>query len=371
MTAATTAAVMDCCRCGAPIPTRAKPGNTIRCKACGYAQRFRLPGQAAPIQPSAAAAWNPASEPRQLRPVAGPCPHCGEASVYAEPRGTIRACLGCRERVIPPGVLAPYERGAAVTRVAKSQRERDLEALDLAGRKGVMLGQLRALADGDQLDPAAALKVEWFADQVKAAASGARLDELAALFGEAGIRPRRWWQRPAAALTAGYDDGDTEDGYAEYGDDDQDGELPAVPPALRASGVVPEMTPDAALGRLGWRLAAPSGGCQVIEHGVACGAEQRFSFQTAGGVLAWICAVHNNQLTGLISRSNRPMTWAGAIAAAGWRLGAATGGCCITDDRTRLRCTGDADRNIGDGWACGMHYAALSRLIADHNRRTA
>lgn len=375
-----------CPRCGrlweVPVREDGTTPKTARCAitrgGCGNVAKVpaRRPAEV-PARATGAAVWDPPSEPRQPRPAGEPCPHCGGTAVYAEPRGTIRVCLGgpfggCGRRVTPPGVLAPYERGAGVTRAAKSQRERDLEALDLAGRKGIMLGQLRGLADGDRLDSASLLKVEWFAEQVKAAASGARLGELAALFAEAGIRPRRFWQARPAALTAGYDDEDTEDGYAEYADDeDQDDEPPAARPALRAIGAAPEMTPDTALGHLGWRLAAPSGGCQVIEHGAVCGAEPRFSFHTAGGVLAWICAVHNNQLTGLISRCNRRMTWAGAIAAAGWRLGAAMGGCCVTGDRTRRRCTGDADRHIDGGWVCGMHYAALSRLITDHNRRIA
>jgi hypothetical protein len=92
--------------------------------------------------------------------------------------------------------------------------------LALAGRKGIMLGQLRALADDGRLGPASVLKVEWFAEQVKAAPGAARLDEMAALFGEAGIRPRRWWQPRPAALTVGYaDEDDGEDGYAAYGED--------------------------------------------------------------------------------------------------------------------------------------------------------
>src|SRR5215469_8493639 len=120
------------------------------------------------------ATWNPPSDPRQPRPTVEPCPDCGEARVYASARGTIRVCVACRRRVTPRGVLAPYERGTEVTRAAKSQRERDLEALDLAGRKGIMLDQLHGLADDDRLDRASVLKLEWFAEQVKTAASGAR-----------------------------------------------------------------------------------------------------------------------------------------------------------------------------------------------------
>jgi hypothetical protein len=213
----------------------------------------------------------------------------------------VRVCLDCRKRVTPPGALVPYERGAEVTRAAKSQRERDLEALDLAGRKGVMLRQLHSVADDDRLDPISLPKVEWFAEQVKAAASGARLDELAALFAEAGIR-----QRQAAPLIAGYaDDEDTEDGYAVYDDDDEDqGDRPAATRAApdRQHRAQPRwMTWADGCAACGWRLSPTVGGCQIIdERGQLCGAD--VMHQIGGG---WICAPHYGTLTSVITRDYR------------------------------------------------------------------
>jgi integrase len=103
-----------------------------------------------------------------------------------------------------------------------------------------MLAQLDRLADDDRLDPESLPVVEWFRDEVKAAATGGRLDELAALLPQAGIRRRRWWHGRPALDSAGYlDDEDQAD------EDDAD-ELPAagVPvraiaaPALDHAGIV-------------------------------------------------------------------------------------------------------------------------------------
>jgi hypothetical protein len=90
----------------------------------------------------------------------------------------------------------------------RSQRERDLDAIALARRKGVMLAQLGQLATDDRLDPASLPVVEWFRDQVEDAAGDRRLDDLAGLLPEAGIQRRRWWQQPAAITGAAYDDDD-------------------------------------------------------------------------------------------------------------------------------------------------------------------
>jgi hypothetical protein len=237
--------------------------------------------------------WDPPSGPRRPWPVDERCPDCA-AALYAAARGTMRACLGCRRRVIPAGVLAPYERGTEVTRAAKSQRERDLEALDLAGRKGIMLRQLRTLSDDDRLDSVSVLKVEWFAEQVKTAAHGARLDELAALFGEAGIRPRRWWQRQPAPLTAGYDDEDhAEEGYAVYDDEDQADEAAqviAIPAAQRRA------TWADAFAAYGWRLAPRdySGICPVITSDGRCRHPVGIHPPVTDGIVndGWPCEYH-------------------------------------------------------------------------------
>ena len=314
---AVTSVPMECAACGMRWEAGPKPDGTMpigsRCPkdrgGCGKVRK--LPRAAVTTAGSAgtpAAAWNPPAEQRQPSPVAGPCPHCGEARVYAEPRGTVRVCLGCGKRVTPPGVLAPYERGAGVTRAARSQRERDLEALDLAGRKGIMLGQLRALADGDRLDPASALKVEWFAEQVKAAANGGRLDELAALFSEARIRPRRWWHGKPAPLAAvadlGEDDADDDAGYDDDGQDDEPAAIVLATPASIA-GQQHRAQPQRAtwadgFAAYGWRLAPrdDSGRCPVISSEGRCPQPTGGHPPVTDGIVrdAWPCDWHYDAL---------------------------------------------------------------------------
>lgn len=122
--------------------------------------------------------------------------------------------------MVPPGVLAPYERAQGQARRVRSQAERDLDAIALARRKGIMLAQLDALAGDDRLDAGSGPVIEWFAAGVRAATSPGRLDELAALLPQAGIRRRRWWQGQPAIETADY--GDDEDDQDEDDDGDQD-----------------------------------------------------------------------------------------------------------------------------------------------------
>lgn len=273
-----TTAVTARCQCGQSWQVAPRADGTLpataRCAigSGGCGRPVKVPRAAAPAAVPATA-WDPPSEPRKHYLCAEPCPHCGQPRVHAEPRGTRRVCLACQTRVTPPGVLAPYERGAEVTRAAKSQRERDLEALTLAGRKGVMLGQLHGVAADERLDAAAVLEVEWFAEQVKAAETGARLDELAALYAEAGIGPRRWWQARPAPLTAGYpgeDDDGVVDGYVVYDDDEDRGDEPAPLPAGRAAIAAPprRATWADAFAAHAWRLAPGRSdeACQLTEH---------------------------------------------------------------------------------------------------------
>jgi hypothetical protein len=162
--------------------------------------------------------WDPPGEPRQAYRTDEPCPDCGEL-LLADPQGTWRACGSCRQGVVPAAARAPYARGEdAAQRQVTSQRERDLEAIGLARRKGVMLAQLDALAADDRLHPESIPVVEWLAGEVRAATTGRRLDELAELAADpaAGIRRRRWWHGQPAALPAAYDDEDQAD---ENGDD--------------------------------------------------------------------------------------------------------------------------------------------------------
>lgn len=162
---------------------------------------IRAPAPAAPL------AWEPPSEPRGYWQLNEACPGCG-GPLHTTGRGTLRGCLACKHRVTPPGVAAPYGRGGQAVRQVKSQHERDLEALELAQRKGVMLGELDAFAADKQLHPGSLPVVEWFAAEVRAAKSGDRLTELAELLPESDIRRRHWWQGEPAAIEAPDYDGD-------------------------------------------------------------------------------------------------------------------------------------------------------------------
>jgi hypothetical protein len=208
--------------------------------------------------------------------------------------------------------LAPYERGAGAVRTAKSQRERDLEAIAVASRKGVMLAELGQLAADDRLHPQSRTVVEWFAEQVKAAGADGRLDELAALLPKAGIKYRRFWQgRPA--LPSGYAEADEdEDDYpgdhdGHDGQDDEAAALPAVPPVAAAAGGQPRrMTWAMALTALGWRLypVVDDGGCQVMGPRGRCGDPEtphHIGGHTGPG---WVCSPHHAALCTAISNYN-------------------------------------------------------------------
>lgn len=310
MRAATTATVAstECRRCGDPISTRAKLGNTIRCPSCGYAQRFRPAAQVVPLDETGAAAWEPPSHPRTARETGETCADCS-ASLLASARGTTRVCPACRARVIPPGVLAPYRRGQDTTRTVTTQRERDLGAIELAKRKGVMLAQLDALADDPRLDPASLPVVDWFREQVKAAPGNGRLDELAALLPEAGIRRRHWWQgRPAAIEAAAYDDDD-----GQYDDDDYpDDERETTPAALATPASIAAqqhraqpgpMTWADAVAACGWQLSPVIGGCQIVDHGQLCGAGTAHHIATTTGISGWVCNQHHAALCQVLTNA--------------------------------------------------------------------
>lgn len=307
-------AVRVCCpRCARAweIPARSDATfpATARCAVsrggCGHTVKVPRPRSGARLSPGPdIPAWSPPSEPRRPRAADEECARCG-AALIASPRGTLRVCTArgrCGGRVAPRGVLAPYARGQAAARQVKSQREIDLEALDLAGRKGIMLGQLSALIESGRLDDPSRMKTEWFCEQVKAATTGARLDEMAVLWDDAGIRPRRWWQPRPAAITAGWAEDDDEDDYAD--DDGQDDEPAAE---LRAPASIPAQqsrptTWDEALNAAGWRLSPAVGGCQVIDQTGWCGDPDSPNHVADN---AWACHRHYAALTGTIARMNR------------------------------------------------------------------
>ena len=62
------------------------------------------------------------------------------------------------------------------------------------------------------------------------------------------------------------------------------------------------------------------------------------------------------------------LTWAGALAAAGWRLSPSPGGCQVIGQDGQLCGAPGADRHVtarpvGDAWICGAHYEDLSVII--------
>ena len=299
MRAATITAVsVNCRRCGEPISTRARAGNTIRCPSCGHAQRLQLPGQISPLGAagtlSATAApvpvWDAPSGPQRASITAEPCERCQEP-LYATPRGTWRGCGTCASPTTPPAVRTPYARGeAASQRQVKSQAERDLEVLALEDRKGPMLDQLDALACDDKLDTASVRKVGWFREQVESARSDARLDELAGLYPRAGIRRRRWWNgEPVAELDSGGYDGD--------GQDDDD--------SRAATGRVPAGAVDyvAELAARNWVLKPHGPGiCHVLSRGWAGSPDpcaRRANCVIPGGA---VCDHHHRALTTPLAR---------------------------------------------------------------------
>ena len=266
-----------------------------------------------------AGAWDPPSEPRGQRDAAGRCPDCG-GPVLAEPRGITLWCPACPVLVTPPGVLAPYERGAGSVREARSQRERDDDAKKAVLLAGEFLRRVRALLDDPKIHPASADLLAWYEEEIakaRTARDGRRLAGLADQFADdqAGraFRRRHRWQGEPAIATAGHPDDDDED--------DQEGEdtaravtAGAVVLALPAAAAQPqpaqpqEATWGDALAARGWQLAErdDSGACQIIERAGRCpwpigGHPPVFDGFTSG----WTCSDHWNALGSAISAINR------------------------------------------------------------------
>lgn len=99
----------------------------------------------------------------------------------------------------------------------------DPATIELARRREVMLAQLAALADDTRLHPDSRVVVKWLGREVRAASTGERLAELAALLRESGIRRRYRWQGRPDAL-----DPDADDDM-----DDQPGDEPDLPESCR------------------------------------------------------------------------------------------------------------------------------------------
>jgi hypothetical protein len=328
----------SCAQCGAPMPA-GKRASARTCSDQCRKDAYRARHGTAPSRPgipqfrsgqlgggterngngtgterqAPAAGWDAPGEPRGVSQTSEPCPECG-TPLHASPRQTMRACLTCTQRVIPAGVAAPYQRGPQPGgRQVRSQRERDLDAIALAQRKGVMLDQLARLASDPGLHEQSRPVVDWFAEQVRAATSPARLDELADLLPDAGIRRRHWWQGEPAAITAA--PGDDEPGDLDDYDPDDDGDYddrddaPGPAAGIPASAGVPArpaLTWAGAMDALGLRLAGTVGGCQIISGGELCGAQDAVHHVTGRHVRdAWICGRHHGDLAAVIAAAAR------------------------------------------------------------------
>jgi hypothetical protein len=288
--------------------------KTARCAQYrgGCGRTVKVPRGVRASGPGAVAlapAWDPPSPPRTNRRTAEDCPGCGTPGLIASPRGTLRICDQCKTLAMPAAVAAPYERGAGSTREARSQRERDLEALQLASRKGAMRSQLDAIADDDRLTPDSRAVVEWFAEQVKAATTAQRLDELADLYAVQKIRRRGLFQARPPAITAGYAEDD--DGQGDEGEWDDEDEGHGPPPAVALATPVsiaeqqhraqPQRATWAeAISLRGWRVSQTIGGCQVIEGSQLCGAETGHSI----GSGTWACSPHRYALGAALAAIN-------------------------------------------------------------------
>jgi hypothetical protein len=268
----------SCENCGAPVAGRAD--KRYCSDVCRTAHRRSRTGQrthsdsrtGSVSAEKALVAWDPPSPPQpdtQWRPTGEACLDCG-GELVTRARGTIRLCIPCGRRVVPPRMQAPYERGPGQQRPARTQAEKDTAAIALARRKGVMLEQL------EQLDADGRIRAEdrpvlaWFRHEVTAAGSEARLDQLTDAWKEHGPRPRRWWHADLPEIASGLqDDCDGEDQvYAadlagddeDQGDDDYPRSATAVTP-LTAVTLQPHEWPR------GWSMVAPGHDrrCQVVE----------------------------------------------------------------------------------------------------------
>ena len=334
------------CRAGHRFTTSARPGGTTGCPVCrredGRRTSVRVPvgaartaGKQHPAAPGTngetarlTAAWA-AEAPAEanwrkmpMQPSDWECGKCGAELQWHSGHAAL-VCPGCQIIADSPGLAERAEAHAAaierkrtgVTRVTRDQREIDLEALELARRKGIMRDQLRTIADDDRLTPDSAATVEWFAEQVKGAPNGDRLDELVTLYATQKIRRRGWFAgRPAALTAADADDGEDDDDWddeEDQADDDDRGPGTAVALATPASIAAQQhlaqpqrATWIEALAACHWRMQ-PVGewaGCQVTNaNGHTCGDQQTPHHITGG----WICSAHRGSLVAALAIINQ------------------------------------------------------------------
>lgn len=316
-----------CGRCGRSWRVQPRADGTLpktaRCAigAGGCGRPVSLPVSRPAIATLASATaprWDPPSEPRGVRRCDVLCPLCGEGKVYASPRGTRQVCKACHRLVIPPGVLAPYERGGEVARAARSQRERDDDAKQTVIMAGEFLRRVTALLNDSKIHPASADLLGWYEEEITEARKdrdAARLAELAGEFADdrakGAFRRMHFWQGHPAELTAAEVD-DAHDDDDEYQDDERAAVVLATPASIAAQQqrAQPQRATWAnAFAAHGWRLAPPRGDsvCQVTEHGQRC-AEQIGGHPPVSDGLTrdgWACSGHYYALAETTNSINR------------------------------------------------------------------
>jgi len=208
-------------------------------------------------------------------------------------------------RIIPAGVRDAYQPSeASAGRTVRSQDDRDDEGLALAERASELLaGISRVLSDG-KLHHASRARLEWYEDEIRKATKAGqprRVEHLAGKLGDERIRRQHWWDGAPEAITAGDDQNDDGEVYeAEIVDDGEP--LTIAAPARPPSGPA-------------WTLPGPAGA----------------------------------------------MTWAEALARAGWRMVPSATGCQVSDGAAA--CGAQANRRISGGLVCYDHYQNLAALI--------
>ena len=124
---------------------------------------------------------------------AGPCPQCAEP-MTATVGGTSAACPACgywqrsADAIARLAATRP-KRSQAVTAPEPSQAELDRAALDLAGRKGKLRGEVIAFRDREskRLGPDSLEQIDHFLNWIASAQDNARIDEIIAL-----LRTHKW-----------------------------------------------------------------------------------------------------------------------------------------------------------------------------------
>ena len=305
--------------CTAQLPDTGRGRPAVFCSGTcrARAHRQRNTGKPRPAgvvplpQAAGPAGWDPPSQRRGPYETAEPCPDCA-GPLTAGPRGTRRMCRACQRRVTPPGVSAPYERSEGQpARQVRSQRERDAERRDVAERKAVLAGELRKLLDTGGLDDGSAGRAESYLDDVRAAGTMARLDELVEEFQGERLRKRGWFGgRVPAEIGAGDHDEDQDDGDDDGGkDQDQAGDDRGWPRAIPAAPPPVDYAAELAIRNYQVNRDAPPGQCQITElrppacpgGGPApCGAAGRHAF--AG---ARVCQVHHAALSAPMAGGQR------------------------------------------------------------------